>query len=95
MSKKMMDDCILMNLLMLQDIAWCMSFCLIEKCLDELARLVGSSGCSWEGAHVDRYISIDVPKSVDYLPIKRLLDEGVRAGEWDYKEACLSDSHSY
>lgn len=66
-----------------------------RKYLDELVRLVESSGCSWEGAHVDRYISIDVPKSVDYLSMKRLLEEGVRSGKWDYKEACLSDSHSY
>jgi len=50
-------------------------------------------GCDWEGSHIDRYISIDVPESLSYSPLKKYLESGRSAGKWDYKEACLS--HKY
>jgi hypothetical protein len=47
-------------------------------------------GCGWEGSHLEGYISINVPATIDYKIIKSYLDEGFIAEKWDYKEACLA-----
>ncbi len=51
-------------------------------------------GCEWEGNDLRSYISINIPKKNDYSKVKELLEQGVKDGKWDYKEACLSVSHS-
>jgi len=50
-------------------------------------------GCSWEGSHLKTLISVDVPKDVDYAPIKKYLVENEKENILSYKEACLS--HGY
>ena len=55
----------------------------------ELERL----GCTWEGSHIKKLISIDVPKDLSYTIIKQYLDKGENEGRWSYKEACLA--HEY
>lgn len=55
----------------------------ITKSLEELS-------CGWEGSHLKTYISVNVPKHVDYKPVKDFLDQKVREKVLDYKEACLA-----
>ncbi len=52
-----------------------------------------SMGCDWEESHIKGYISIDIPKNVDYTQIRKYLEEGLSQNKWDYREACLSDEH--
>lgn len=47
-------------------------------------------GCTWEGSHKKKLISIDVPKQVSYTVVKQYLDQGEEGGRWTYKEACLA-----
>lgn len=58
----------------------------VEKIGEELIAL----GCDWEGSHLDGYISIDVPASLSYTPIREYLEYGSLNKKWDYKEACLA-----
>lgn len=50
-------------------------------------------GCDWEGMKNSNRIGVNIPKEIDYLEIKKELENGLIAGAWDYKEACLSDTH--
>jgi len=38
-------------------------------------------GCDWEGSHIDRYISIDVPETLSYSGVKKYLESGLSAGK--------------
>lgn len=58
----------------------------LQRIGDELIDL----GCDWEGSHLQGYISVDVPESISYKPIKEYLENGFLQKKWDYKEACLS-----
>lgn len=49
-------------------------------------------GCASEISDSPRLIAVDVPPSVNYSEIKKILDEGVSEGKWDYQEACLGYS---
>ncbi|SFW87386.1 DUF4265 domain-containing protein [Chitinophaga sancti] len=49
-------------------------------------------GCDWEGSHLEGYISVDVPATISYIPIKEYLEQGKLKNLWDYKEACLAHS---
>jgi hypothetical protein len=46
--------------------------------------------CGWEGSHLLGYISVNVPKEVNYLSLKSLLDSYFQDKVLDYKEACLA-----
>lgn len=50
-------------------------------------------GCDWEGSHLAGYISVDVPESVTYSPLKKYLEDGLLAKRWDFREACLAHEH--
>lgn len=47
-------------------------------------------GCTWEGSHIKKLISVDVPKDIDYSVIKNYLDKGENEKHWSYKESCLA-----
>jgi hypothetical protein len=47
-------------------------------------------GCSWESSHIKKILAVDIPKEVNYLPIKIFLNMGVEAERWSYKESCLA-----
>jgi len=49
--------------------------------------------CKWEGSDLSNYISINIPKTVNYRKVKNFLEKGFADEKWDYKEACLSESH--
>jgi hypothetical protein len=50
--------------------------------------------CNWEGSHLPKYLSIDIPRNVEYKEVENLLKDGSFKNIWDYKEACLSDNHN-
>ncbi|WP_454046936.1 DUF4265 domain-containing protein [Chryseobacterium sp. Marseille-Q8038] len=50
--------------------------------------------CSWEGIDNQHIIAIDVPKNVDYKKIREYLDKKLNSKILDYKESCLSETHS-
>lgn len=64
-----------------------------NKSQGEIGAKFEELGCSWEGSHLPKYISICIPKNVDFLIVKKLLDDGLKNNNWDYKEACISSIH--
>lgn len=52
-----------------------------------------SMNCGWEGSHQKNYISVNVPKEVNYNIVKGYLHHGRETNLFDYKEACLADTH--
>lgn len=48
--------------------------------------------CESEGLN-DSYFSMEIPKAVDYAPIKELLEEYQSQGMINYAEPCLSKKH--
>lgn len=61
-----------------------------EKDINEVTKKIESFYCGWEGSHLKGYLSVNIPKDIDYTPIKAFLDEQAEKGLLDYKEACLS-----
>jgi hypothetical protein len=50
-------------------------------------------GCESEVLPARSIIAVNIPKSVNYLPIKKYLDKGEQDGKWVYEESCLE--HEY
>lgn len=46
--------------------------------------------CDLEGSHLKEYISVDVPKAVDYSEVRKYLDCKSEEKILDLKEACLA-----
>jgi len=49
-------------------------------------------GCSTEQSHLRGLIAVNVPPSVPWDDLKRVLDTGRAQDRWDYEEACLARS---
>ncbi|EPX58554.1 hypothetical protein D187_003752 [Cystobacter fuscus DSM 2262] len=49
-------------------------------------------GCLTEQSHLRGLIAIDVPPSVSWDELKRVLNTGREQDRWDYEEACLARS---
>lgn len=49
-----------------------------------------SEGCSWEGSYMPEYFSVDVPKDVDYRPVKKFLRSMKSKEKLGFREACLA-----
>lgn len=47
-------------------------------------------GCDWESSHLEGYISVNVPKEVDYTNVSEYFDKMLGMEKLDYKEACLA-----
>ncbi|HNU34427.1 MAG TPA: DUF4265 domain-containing protein [Bacteroidia bacterium] len=47
-------------------------------------------GCGWEGSHLDKLISVNVPKEVSYKKVKNYLDLKEKADLLSYREACIA-----
>ena len=58
----------------------------------EVRGLFKQLGCSTEQSHLRGLIAIDVPPSVSWDELKRVLDTGREQDRWDYEEACLARS---
>jgi hypothetical protein len=62
---------------------------LIKPTREELKKI----GCESEAFLARNIVAVNIPREVDYRPIKEYLDNGERKGKWQYEEACLS--HEY
>lgn len=50
--------------------------------------------CSWEGIDNQHIIAVDVPENVNYKKIQEYFNKKFENKILDYKEACLSETHS-
>lgn len=57
----------------------------VSMARDELRRL----SCASEVSDLPRLVAVDVPPTVSYARVKEFLEEGERAGTFEYQEACL------
>ncbi len=57
----------------------------ISKVTEELEKM----GCNWEGSHLTKLISVDIPNEIAYEKVKNYLVLGRETGLFDYQEACL------
>lgn len=46
--------------------------------------------CAWEGSHLKEYISVDIPKTVDYSKVKKYLKQKREENILDFQEACIA-----
>lgn len=60
-----------------------------ENDIEEIIKKIENFDCGWEGSHLKGYISVNVPKGINYLPIKDFLDKELESEKLDYKEACM------
>lgn len=56
----------------------------------DITKMIEHFGCDWEGSHLEGYISVNVPKEVDYTNVSEYLDKMLGMEKLDYKEACLA-----
>ncbi len=66
-----------------------------KKELSEIiAKDIELLGCSWEGMDNQKIIAIDVPPNINYAKIREYLNIQFGRNILDFKEACLSETHS-
>lgn len=56
--------------------------------VQEVTKRLLEMGASWEGAHIETYIAVDVPPSADYTVIKKFLSQQESDLILSYKESC-------
>ena len=61
---------------------------------DAIAAVFKTDGCSTEKLN-NKYFAIAVPAAIDYLQVKKKLDELEMAKIVNYVESCLSGKHQY
>jgi hypothetical protein len=54
---------------------------------------LNNSGCESEVLPARSIIAVNIPKDLNYTPIKAFLEEGERNEQWVYEESCLE--HQY
>ncbi len=59
-----------------------------------LIKLFSELGCPSEGLN-DRYLAVEIPSDIDYLPIKNRLEIMENDEVISYAESCLSENHQY
>lgn len=64
-----------------------------EQETNEIVKNIEKFGCSWEGMENQTILAVDVPPSVNYNILKKYLDKNLTENIFDYKEACLSETH--
>lgn len=62
---------------------------------NRVLKAVEQMGCQWEGMKDQPYFAIDIPPDVDYKQVRQFLDQEFDNKTLDFKEACLSDQHSW
>ncbi len=60
-----------------------------EKDIARITRELELMGCNWEGSHLSRLISVEIPKEIPYNKIKEYLERERLKNVFDYQEACL------
>jgi hypothetical protein len=61
----------------------------IEKVRGELKKI----GCEAEIFLERKILAVNIPKGIEYKPIKKYLDNGEHLKLWEYEESCLA--HDY
>jgi len=61
-----------------------------ENDFAEVTKKIESFKCGWEGSHLKGYISVNVPKEINYLPVKSFLGNELENKKLDFKEACMA-----
>jgi hypothetical protein len=60
--------------------------------VDDVREIFEDMNCPTEKCN-DKYFAIEVPAAIDYLYIKKKLDELAKEEILDYAESCLSEKH--
>jgi hypothetical protein len=61
--------------------------------IEQTRERLNTMGCEGEIFLARKILAVNVPRDVDYLPIKAYLDEGENNHLWQYEESCLA--HEY
>ncbi|MEB4759077.1 DUF4265 domain-containing protein [Chryseobacterium indologenes] len=61
--------------------------------IEDVIKTLEELGCSWEGMHIQNILAVDVPPSVNYANVQKFLEKMLSENAFDYKEACLSETH--
>ena len=61
--------------------------------LTPLRQKLKKMGCASELSNLPNLIAIDIPPSVSYRKVITELDNGEKAGDWEYEEGCISNLH--
>jgi hypothetical protein len=64
-----------------------------EYDVEAIRRLFEEMGCRSDNSN--SYFALDIPAAINYVPIKRRLDELEKEDIIDYQESCLSGRHEY
>lgn len=64
-----------------------------NKQIDDVLKNLEELRCSWEGMDGQKIIAVDVPPSVNYAEVQEYLQKMQANNIFDYKEACLSETH--
>jgi hypothetical protein len=69
---------------------------LMDKDLDinAVREIFKEMGCESEGYSAG-YFALEIPSNIDYIPVKKKLDEMEKHEIIGYAETCLSQKHSY
>ncbi|ASU33506.1 DUF4265 domain-containing protein [Mucilaginibacter xinganensis] len=62
--------------------------------MERLINLFEEMDCPSEGFN-ERYLALEIPANVDYIPVKRMLDQMEKDEVIGYAETCLSVNHQY
>lgn len=65
-----------------------------EEVIKDVIKQLELLHCSWEGFENEKLLAIDVSPQTDYSKIIDFLDVLFQKGYLDYKESCLSKTHS-
>jgi len=61
--------------------------------LESAKKWLNEKGCESEILLQRNIIAVNIPKNIDYSPIKKYLEDGEGKGIWTYEESCLE--HDY
>jgi hypothetical protein len=61
----------------------------LEEDVGAVRQALRQMGCASEVSDLPRLVVVDVPPEVPYERVKTFLEQGERAGEFEYQEACL------
>ncbi len=60
-----------------------------EEIIDDLIKL----GCDYEGSNIERLISVNIPKIINYSTVENFLIKGELLDTFEYEEGCISTKH--
>lgn len=64
-----------------------------ENTIQKVRKELESLGCESEAFLARKIVAVNVPKELDYRPVKNYLENGEQNNLWTYEESCLA--HEY